>query len=945
MLKRISKMMILLGMVFILLLSGCAALAEVVDSGSCGEEAKWRLNSEGVLLIYGSGDMEDNSQYANANMLQPWRSRQDEIKQIVIGPDITSIGPWAFLGCVNATSVTFYSENLMSIGNNAFQACSSLTEVEIPYGVTSIGNRAFAECSSMEIILIPDTVMSIGEHAFMLCESLSSITIPEGITTIGHSTFADSGLRSITIPDSVTTIKEYAFQNCSSLESVAIPAGVTTIGYSAFWGCSSLESITIPGGVATIENWTFRYCSGLKNVELEEGVKTIGNYAFSGCTSLNHLTIPESVEEIGEFAFAGCSGLTDLMVLKGDKTIRWDAFAECSNLSSITILGGDVIIGQRAFRDCGNLTSVHILEGDVEVESGAFYNCSSLSDLTIRAGVKSIGTYAFYNCVNLTDIDIVFSRNIESFASVSENAFYMSGITSAAIHNKEEVIIDGLAFPRKITIYCYESSFIAGWAYGNGHTVVYLDEPENKPQQIKLPDDLAIKKGETYQVEAEMFPVYENVVIYWGSSSPEIVSVDDGLLSAIDIGEAIITASVDDIFDTMTVTVYEPLDSFELPADEFFMTCEETRQLTICDIQPDNATERVSWSSSDLSVLIVSDDGLLTAQMPGDAVITATAENGVTRSCIVHVCDPVTAISFEQDSYTVCDGEQIQLIANVTSNAQSFVNKLVTFTSSDETTASVDEGGVVTALIPGTVEITAEASSGVRAICTVSVVCSTHDEIIIPGVPATCTQSGLTEGKYCGACGNTLIYQKHIPATGHAVRFGQDVYEIHVGEETVPITATVTCGHPVELTFDCVNGLTTVRQEGNAVVVTSDKPGVGTVSFALGDRSPGSAVCGVIIHAKEPLKLPGDLQKIDDQAFTNLTVEEIALGDKVTSIGTSAFARCRNLALINLPDGAQIAEHAFAGCNNLTILCTEGSAGHAYAMEYDIPYFVMPKSE
>jgi len=181
-----------------------------------------------------------------------------------------------------------------SIGNNAFDLCTSLTGITIPNGVTSIGARAF-RYTSLTDITIPDSVISIDIDAFNSCRSLTGITIPDGVTSIQSRTFANcSNLASITIPDSVTFIDFRAFADCSSLTSITIPSSVSSIGVSAFSGCYNLTDITIPDSVISIGNGAFNACTGLNEINLPYRFYSV-NWEDIGLTSASNPIVPQLV--------------------------------------------------------------------------------------------------------------------------------------------------------------------------------------------------------------------------------------------------------------------------------------------------------------------------------------------------------------------------------------------------------------------------------------------------------------------------------------------------------------------------------------------------------------------------------------------------------------------------------------------------------------------------
>ena len=81
---------------------------------------------------------------------------------------------------------------MTSIGNFAFDRCSSLKSVTIPSSVTIIGQSAFDRCSSLKSVTIPDSVTIFRDAAFFNCKSLTTVTFHGDAPKVGNDVFLDA---------------------------------------------------------------------------------------------------------------------------------------------------------------------------------------------------------------------------------------------------------------------------------------------------------------------------------------------------------------------------------------------------------------------------------------------------------------------------------------------------------------------------------------------------------------------------------------------------------------------------------------------------------------------------------------------------------------------------------------------------------------------------------
>lgn len=247
------------------------------------------------------------------------------------------------------------------------------------------------------------------------------------------------------------------------------------------------------------------------------------------------------------------------------------------------------------------------------------------------------------------------------------------------------------------------------------------------------PDKTTLNVGEKQTLTATVLPAYAtNKNVTWVSSDTSVVTVENGVVTAVGKGTATITVTTEDGGYTATceVTVKLPVSAVTLNETSTALVVGNTKQLT-ATVAPANADDStVTWKSGNTNVATVDQTGKVTAVGVGTTTITATA-GGKSATCTVTVTAkpvPIEAIALRDAAVSVGGTIQLEPVFTPADTTQ----RDVIWTSSDRTIATVDANGRVRGVAEGkvTITVTSTADRSITASCTVTVTKNLSDDLV-----------------------------------------------------------------------------------------------------------------------------------------------------------------------------------------------------------------------
>ena len=217
------------------------------------------------------------------------------------------------------------------------------------------------------------------------------------------------------------------------------------------------------------------------------------------------------------------------------------------------------------------------------------------------------------------------------------------------------------------------------------------------------------------QVRDQNGQVMAGVTVAWASDNAPVATVDgSGLVTAAGNGTATITATAGSVSGSATVSVAQRVSAVAVsPATDTLVTGDTLRLGAEATDANGHAVAEAefSWASSDTSVAVVDDAGLVTAAGVGETTITATSGDA-SGDAVVTVMQSAGSVIVSPAADTIVPGDTLQLVAEAFgANGHRVEDAEFDWSSSSVSVARVDGTGLVTGVAEGTATITATTAN------------------------------------------------------------------------------------------------------------------------------------------------------------------------------------------------------------------------------------------
>lgn len=260
--------------------------------------------------------------------------------------------------------------------------------------------------------------------------------------------------------------------------------------------------------------------------------------------------------------------------------------------------------------------------------------------ISYKEVTMSVGeTQTFYLPSSVTSKDlksVTFYSNGISYIQVTSYTNYSVTVKAIKAFSSPIIVRCDYRYFVRSGSYTYETS----GAYDHRITVVGSGGGGSgiEPTSIKFSSTVkAVEVGESVQLTPTVLPANAEYTLTWSISDKYVATISqDGLLTGKSAGAADLKVKADNgVYAMLRVVVSEPKPtSVSVSPSSVTLTEGQSRYLT-ATVYPSNASQSVTWTSSNANIASISSSGKVTAVNAGTAIITAKTSNGKSATCTV----------------------------------------------------------------------------------------------------------------------------------------------------------------------------------------------------------------------------------------------------------------------------------------------------------------------
>ena len=503
--------------------------------------------------------------------------------------------------------------------------------------------------------------------------------------------------------------------------------------YVPFERNENIETVTIPDTVKKIEKATFYYCPNLKTVNIPNSVKEIDSEFVYGTKNVNY-TIPSNLTLLEDGVYREVAEITTL-----DGTCMYDMEYEILNLvnEERAKVGVSPLSYDAQLCEDANLRAAEVaLHYSHTRPSGAgFY--TAITNPCDYAGENIAAGYPTAQKVMEAWMSSEGHReNIlyADYKSIGIGVYKINGTTYfSQIFTTEDKINEFSKRGEEKVNYTYPVSTYDG----------KLDNVEINT----FPSTLNLQKDEEYEIDSvylfnkEVYnlkiPVTLNS-IKWQTSNSSIVTIDEnGKMKGIKGGASNITASIGNYSKLCTVLVDIPLEKIEIIGKKELDISNEEDLNAVYTVKyyPEDTTSprKINWIVDNPDILSIDENGKVTLYKAGKTSIVALTMDGKDARYDVEVVKHIIGISVENEEITMY-ADETKSINAVVLPEDTTDDKTLTYSSSNNNVADVDNGGKIKAKNVGTTFIDINTSNGKFKRCKVNVIKRNIEDVNISNI-------------------------------------------------------------------------------------------------------------------------------------------------------------------------------------------------------------------